>query len=409
MNDTERDELLAACDYLVESFGDIKERITRSPDYGAVLAGEADIEDVDDVSVSDYPDMERYYRNVSRSRGSGDLPSLSDSIRSTKSCDDLIDAVEKARANFLVKAQPTTQVAPANIVDDEQTNTVMVEAAPAEPVAPEPKAATVASSMEPEAAVTKDPEPPKKKLSPRELKQRMLEYLEKVLQQVSNRETVLNYPKGFTEAYNVITDGKSCPPANSLTPKQVGDMLTNVKKYVPPDDIVASPTPSNTSAATNKGESGTPRSPVENSVSYRFYRTGEYGSYTPLFLGDLLASEQFKIMGCKRQLVLLDMIDTCNRLYATIRSETEGFTFTYSQCRVEMSEAWFRKCTEELVQRGWFQVVESKPMFRYFPCEAWKTKPLTGPETQELIDRDKGKAERISQKKDRAAQREEEG
>jgi hypothetical protein len=403
MNDKERDDLLAACDYLETSFGDIRERIDKAPSFEAMLSGEVEVEkDDNSVSVSEYAEMEPLYSNLSRKIGRGFLPSLPDLISSKQECDDLIEGVAKARAHLVVKALPTTQVAPASGVDDEQTRTAKVDAAPP---APEPKAAAVASAMEPTATVTKQPPATQTKPSPREMQDSLVRYLEKISQELRDGKTIQDYEPGFANTYSYFTGGMTCPPTNILTLKMAGIMLANVKKVKYPADKPASAAASNTSAATNKGEPETPKSRVEVSVSYRFYRTGEFPSYIPLFLGDLLASEQFRIMERTAQLVLVHMIYMCNMLMATVRKETEGFTYTYSHCPLDLAEQSFRDCMDDLVERGWFRRIKPKgsKAFLYFPCTEWQTKPLMAEEIQELIEKERKKSGRVSKKTNRMA------
>jgi len=132
----------------------------------------------------------------------------------------------------------------------------------------------------------------------------------------------------------------------------------------------------------------------KQSVSYNFYRTGEYNSYTGLYLSDIFTSDNFRALSKrpKAQLVLLNMIDCCNRLYV---KNQNGFIFTYSQCCVDICEKEFRESLDHIIEKGWFTRELLQNKYLYFPSQDWKNVRLADIEIEAIQSRDTTKESKI--------------
>lgn len=150
---------------------------------------------------------------------------------------------------------------------------------------------------------------------------------------------------------------------------------------------------------------------VKQTISHKYF-SGSIGSFCPLYLPDILNSPQFKAMGAhpKHQLILLDMIDICNYLDGSRKGcsiETNGFHYTWSDCRIEVSEDAFRFAVKDIVSRGWFKVISRKrlddgpSMKMYVPSADWKKKRLSDQEITRIQDVETRKKKRISDSKER--------
>lgn len=150
---------------------------------------------------------------------------------------------------------------------------------------------------------------------------------------------------------------------------------------------------------------------VKQTISHKYF-SGSIGSFCPLYLPDILNSPQFMAMGThpKHQLILLDMIDLCNYLDGSRKGcsiETNGFHYTWSDCRIEVSEDAFRYAVKDIVSRGWFKVISRKrlddgpSMKMYVPSADWKKKRLSDQEITRIQDVETRKQKRISDSKER--------
>lgn len=150
---------------------------------------------------------------------------------------------------------------------------------------------------------------------------------------------------------------------------------------------------------------------VKQTISHRYF-SGNIGSFCPLYLADILNNPQFKAMSShpKHQWILLDMIDLCNYLAGSRKGcsiETNGFHYTWSDCRIEISEDAFRCAVKDIVSRGWFKVISKKrlddaPAVKmYVPSTDWKKKRLSDQEIARIQDCGEQKQKRIADSKKR--------
>ncbi len=154
---------------------------------------------------------------------------------------------------------------------------------------------------------------------------------------------------------------------------------------------------------------------VKQTVSHRYF-SGNIGSFSPLYMADILSSPQFKAMGehAKHQLILLDMIDLCNYLAGSRKGssvETNGFRYTWADCRVEASEDTHQKAVKEIVARGWFKVVgkvkldDGRMVKLYVPSTDWKKRVLSQADIDRIQGYGFGKHERIRASRERHGRR----
>jgi|GEM_PF-2380942 len=150
---------------------------------------------------------------------------------------------------------------------------------------------------------------------------------------------------------------------------------------------------------------------VKQTISHKYF-SGSIGSFCPMYLPDIFNSPQFKAMSAhpKHQVILLDMVDLCNFLAGSRKGsniETNGFRYTWSDCRIEISEDAFRWALKDIVSRGWFKVIgkgksdDGPAAIMYAPSTDWKKKRLAEKEISRIQKCGEQKRKRIADSKER--------
>lgn len=405
-----REEYLKDCNYVLEYIKPLKQQLGES-DYfeRALRSKEGEVVEGKPATIrtADHPDLVAAYNGLLENGRRKDFYKIEESFSFPCEFDLMAEYVEECKNKLLDDIKRDEQ----RKLEEESEKikkAASEEALKAESAINGNVSATSSNAIHKQMTAPK-PETevkplPKDTKALKIIQEKLIIFL-KTLLDPSKKQVFTTFTQSFITAYTFFA-GEKCPEYSTLSPAKINEMIAKVARYRFPGDEATSKlekTRINGSAGMETGTkvpSGV-KSSIENSISHRFYRTGKCPSYTPIYFGDLMHTSQYQILDTKAQMLIIDMLDTCNRLYATGRDEAEGFSYTYSQCRLNMSEKWFQRCTKEIVERGWFRAVKQNGRIQYYPSADWQTMPLSETEVQELLQCQDGKSKRVAQKKAR--------